>query len=230
MVSGPRLSNVIGLILVAAGSGQRLGAGIPKALVEVSGDTLIGHSLRMAAAIPQIAQTVVVVPVAELGRVRSSVGQTQVVAGGATRDESVRAGLEALDPGIGHVLIHDAARPFTPVEVYDRVIEALLAGATAVIPVVAVADTIKQVRDGFVVKTVDRADLVAVQTPQGFAVPALRAAHRDQIGTVTDDAMLMEAAGHDVRVVEGSHEAFKITTPFDLAIARAMKEQTTWDS
>ena len=218
------------LILVAAGSGERLGAGIPKALVEVCGDTLIGHSLRVAGGVRQIAQTVVVVPAAEVDRVRPEVGEAQVVPGGATRDASVRAGLEALDPDVEHVLIHDAARPFTPTEVYGRVIDALLAGADAVIPAVAVADTIKQVRDGSVVRTVDRADLVAVQTPQGFDVAALWAAHRSQAGTVTDDAMLMEAAGHEVRVVQGSPDAFKITTPFDLAVARAMKEVPGWDS
>lgn len=215
---------MIALILVAAGSGQRLGAGIPKALVEVAGNTLIGHSLLVAAQVPQIVQTVIVVPGAEVDRVSAGAGGILVVAGGATRDGSVRAGLDALDLGVEHVLIHDAARPFAPPEVYARVIEALLAGASAVIPAVAVADTIKQVRDGFVVSTVDRSDLVAVQTPQGFAVPALRAAHAGQTRMVTDDAMLMEALGHEVRVVQGSHEAFKITTPFDLAVARAMKE------
>lgn len=216
---------MIALVIVAAGSGQRLGAGIPKALVTVAGDTLIGHSSRVAAQIPLIAQTVVVVPSSEVDMVQAGAPASLVVAGGVTRDASVRAGLAALDPRVGHVLIHDAARPFTPVEVYSRVIDALLGGAAAVIPAVPVVDTIKQVRAGVVVRTVDRSDLVAVQTPQGFAVRPLREAHRTRAGSVTDDAMLMEAAGHDVQVVEGSHESFKITTPFDLAVARAMKEQ-----
>jgi 2-C-methyl-D-erythritol 4-phosphate cytidylyltransferase len=214
---------VIALILVAAGSGQRLGAGVPKALVEVAGDTLIGHSLRVAEQIPEIADTVVVVPPAQTERVRTAAPSVRVVPGGATRDESVRAGLDALVTGTEHVLIHDAARPFTPPEVYRRVVSALRGGAVAVIPGVPVADTIKQVREGIVVRTVDRSDLVAVQTPQGFTVDLLRQAHADQRTAVTDDAMLMENAGHHVHVVAGSHHAFKITTPFDLAVARAMK-------
>lgn len=214
----------MGLVLVAAGSGQRLGAGIPKALVEVAGETLIGHSLHAVAQLQQVMQVVVVVPEAELETVELGIEEALVVAGGATRDGSVRAGLAALGPEVDLVLIHDAARPFTPVQVYERVIEALRAGASAVIPAVPVTDTIKQVHAGVVLRTVDRSDLVAVQTPQGFAVTALRQAHAEQTADVTDDAMLMEAAGYEVHVVEGSHESFKITTPFDLAVARAMKE------
>ncbi len=215
---------MVALILVAAGSGQRLGAGIPKALVEVAGDTLIGHSLRIAEQITAITTTVLVVPAAQTQLVRAAAPDAHVVAGGATRDASVRAGLDALPPGITQVLIHDAARPFTPPQVYERVIAALNDGAVAVIPGVAVADTIKQVRDAVVVRTVDRSNLVAVQTPQGFDLALLRQAHAEQRTAVTDDAMLMETAGHQVHVVAGSHESFKITTEFDLAVARAMKE------
>lgn len=210
---------MIGLILVAAGSGQRLGAQVPKALVPVAGDTLIGHCLRTAAQIPELTQIVVVAPPG----VGSLPGVT-VVAGGATRDASVRAGLAALAPEIGAVLIHDAARPFAPAAVYERVIAALQAGAAAVVPALPVADTIKRVAAGVVVESLDRSELVAVQTPQGFAVPQLRAAHEAQTAAVTDDAMLMEQAGVPVHVVEGSDHAFKITTPFDLAVARAMQE------
>lgn len=217
------------LIVVAAGSGQRLGAGVPKALVEVAGDTLIGHCLTTAQGVPQITQTVVVVPGPELTRMRGALPTAEVVAGGATRDESVRAGLAALQPETQDVLIHDAARPFAPAELFMRVISALRAGADAVIPAVPVADTIKQVRDALVVRTVDRSDLVAVQTPQGFQVATLRDAHQRQVKPVTDDAMLMEDLGVPVVVVTGSHEAFKITTPFDLAVARAMREGSAWD-
>ena len=159
-----------------------------------------------------------------MDRIADDVAGVTVVAGGATRDASVRAGLLALPEAVDTVLIHDAARPFTPVEVYERVIAALDTGADAVIPAVPVADTIKRVADGIVMATLDRADLVAVQTPQGFRVATLRAAHEQQTHTVTDDAMLVETMGVPVHVVAGSHDAFKITTAFDLTVARAMRE------
>lgn len=210
---------MIGLILVAAGSGQRLGADVPKALVRVAGDTLIGHCLQTAAQIPELTQIVVVAP--------PGIGplpDVNVVAGGATRDASVRAGLDALDPATTAVLVHDAARPFAPAAVFERVIAALQAGAVAVVPALPVTDTIKRMHDGVVVESLDRAELVAVQTPQGFQVAQLRAAHDAQSSAVTDDAMLMEQLGVPVHVVEGSDHAFKITTPFDLAMARALQE------
>jgi 2-C-methyl-D-erythritol 4-phosphate cytidylyltransferase len=214
-------------VLVAAGSGSRLGAGFPKALVEVAGDTLIGHCLRAVQQVPAIAEVVVVAPADGVDAVvRAVAGRftARVVAGGTTRDASVRKGLEALDPQLTHVLIHDAARPFTPTQVYRRVLAELAAGAVAVVPALPVTDTVKRVRDGVVVKTLDRDELVGVQTPQGFRLAELRAAHARQRGEVTDDAMLMEQAGIAVRVVTGSDHAFKITTPFDLAVARAMQE------
>jgi 2-C-methyl-D-erythritol 4-phosphate cytidylyltransferase len=218
---------VIGLVLVAAGSGRRLGAQVPKALVEVAGDTLIGHCLRAVSEVGEISDRVVVAPAPDVATVAADVGTrlgARVVAGGTTRDASVRAGLAALDPAVTHVLIHDAARPFTPTQVYRRVLAELAAGAVAVVPALPVTDTVKRVRDGVVVKTLDRDELVGVQTPQGFRLAELRAAHARQRGEVTDDAMLMEQAGIAVRVVTGSDHAFKITTPFDLAVARAMQE------
>lgn len=219
-----RLADVTSLILVAAGSGERLGAGVPKALVTVAGDSLIGHCLTVARQVPEITHIVVVAPEGQREVLSSALGGVEVVAGGATRDESVRAGLAALPTGTQFVLVHDAARPFTPPEVFRRVHEALLDGAVAVIPAVAVVDTIKRVHHGQVVETVDRSELVAVQTPQGFRVPDLQAAHEAQRQAVTDDAMLLEQLGVPVVVVEGSNDSFKITTPFDLAVARAMKE------
>lgn len=219
----PRLKGVVALILVAAGSGQRLGAAVPKALVEVAGDTLIGHCLAVARAVPAITEIVVVAPAAQAEDIRAQLSDVRVVAGGATRDASVRSGLQAVSDA-DLVLIHDAARPFTPHSVFQRVIDALR-DSVAVIPAVPVIDTIKQVEDHRVVRTVDRSDLVAVQTPQGFRLAELRAAHDRQSGPVTDDATLMEDLGFDVTVVEGSHEAFKITTAFDLAVARALREE-----
>ena len=213
------------LIIVAAGSGQRLGFGIPKALVEVAGDTLLGHCLSTARGIPQIQQTVVVAPAADCDAIQDAYPDVSVVAGGEVRDQSVRNGLAAVVAQAGPVLIHDAARPFTPLAVFDRVLWALAAGSAAVIPGLPVVDTIKQVQDGLVIRTLDRSELMAVQTPQGFSLEVLRAAHAARTGEVTDDAMLVEQAGVDVTVVAGAPEAFKITTPFDMAVARALREE-----
>lgn len=212
------------LVLVAAGSGQRLGADVPKALVRVAGETLIGHCLNTTARVPAITEVVVVVPASHLEEV-AAVCDAKVVPGGSTRDESVRAGLAALTGDHEFVLIHDAARPFVQPAVFERVMAALFEGAIAVVPAIPVADTIKRVEGGYVVQTVDRSELVAVQTPQGFDLASLRAAHAAQVADVTDDAMLMEAMGHRVRVVPGSDEAYKVTTPFDLAVATALRAQ-----
>lgn len=215
------------LILVAAGSGQRLGADRPKALVEVAGDSLIGHCLAAASKVARIQEIVVVVPAAELEALTEALdGRATVVAGGSTRDASVRAGLQALASEPEHVLIHDAARPFTPVDVYERVLDALAAGAAAVIPVLPVIDTIKRVRADVVVDSLVRDELVAVQTPQGFVTAQLARAHQGDTDGITDDAMLLERAGVSVTVVAGSPEAFKITTPFDLAVAAVVQEKT----
>ncbi len=213
------------LILVAAGSGTRLAAGVPKALVEVGGRSLVEHCLDTADTVARITETVVVVPAAEVAAVAAGLAgrSVEVVAGGATRDESVRAGLAVVGDE-DHVLIHDAARPFVPAEVFERVIDAL-AGSEAVVPAVPVADTIKRVRDGVVVETPPRDELVAVQTPQGFRVATLRAAQAADDPHVTDDAMRVERSGIPVRVVDGSLHGFKITTPFDLAVAVAMLEE-----
>lgn len=213
------------LILVAAGSGTRLAAGVPKALVEVGGRSLVEHCLDTADSVARITETVVVVPAAEVAAVAAGLTgrAVVVVAGGATRDESVRSGLAVVGDE-DQVLIHDAARPFAPAEVFERVIDAL-AESEAVVPAVPVADTIKRVREGVVVETPPRDELVAVQTPQGFRVGTLRAAHAADDPDVTDDAMRVERSGIPVRVVDGSPQGFKITTPFDLAVAVAMLEE-----
>ena len=212
------------LILVAAGSGQRLGAGTPKAFVEVGGRSLLQHCLDTAQRVARLTKIIVVAPAGHVpDTVAAAPAGVTVVPGGATRDASVRAGLAAIDPGTRNVLIQDAARPFVPAEVFDRVIDGL-AAAEAVVPAIAVADTIKQVRHGVVVATPARDDLVAVQTPQGFRCSVLQAAHEQRAGEVTDDAMLAEQAGIPVHVVAGDVRGFKVTTPFDLLIARALLE------
>lgn len=226
----------VGVIVVAAGSGQRLGHGIPKARVLCGGRTLLEHALDAVAASGVAAAVVAVLPpddpvlTAVVARAadaaRDAAGPViSRVDGGATRVASVRAGLSALPSDVEIVLVHDAARALTPPAVFRRVAEAVHGGAPAVIPVVAVADTIKIVRSGTVESTPDRSGLRAVQTPQGFAASALRSAHAGVAAAnpgITDDAMLMEALGVPVQVVDGDPLAFKVTTPLDLAVAEAV--------
>jgi len=144
------------------------------------------------------------------------------VPGGVRRRDSVRAGLEALPRTASHVLVHDAARPLATPDLVRRVIDRLLAGGVdAVVPVVAVRDTLKRVGDGWVVHTVDRGDLAAAQTPQGFKVAVLRAAHGHDDDDAGDDAVLVERMGGSVATVEGEASNLKITYPGDLALAEA---------
>jgi 2-C-methyl-D-erythritol 4-phosphate cytidylyltransferase len=207
----------VAAILVAGGSGSRLGSDVPKAFVKVGGRTLIDHARHRFTR--HVAHTVLVVPAGWESEVEASV----VVAGGATRQESVMAGLRAVPQHVEYVLVHDVARPFVPDDMILRVIAALQAGADAVIPGLPVTDTIKRVDgSGAVTATVDRAELVAVQTPQGFRRDVLIAAHETGHDAVTDDAALVELAGGRVVVVAGSEHAFKITTAWDLAVAEGV--------
>jgi 2-C-methyl-D-erythritol 4-phosphate cytidylyltransferase len=168
-----------------------------------------------------------VAPPALVAAASALVPSAVVVPGGRTRQESVDLGLAALSDDVEAVLIHDVARPFVPVAVIGRVIAALAAGADAVVPGVAVVDTVKRVDASHTVtETVDRDSLRAVQTPQGFRRSVLAAAHAASAGgAVTDDAGLVEAHGVRVVVVEGAAEAFKITRPWDLAIAEVVAAQ-----
>jgi 2-C-methyl-D-erythritol 4-phosphate cytidylyltransferase len=146
-----------------------------------------------------------------------SVSVGALVAGGATRQESVRLGLEAVDPG-EVVLCHDAARPLATADLFRRVIQGL-EGIEACVPVVPSPDTVKQVRDGRVTRTVPREEIGMAQTPQAFVDSVLREAHRHALAEAieaTDDAMLVEIAGYGVAVVEGETSNFKITTDEDL--------------
>ena len=149
-----------------------------------------------------------------------------VVAGGATRQESVANALAVLPDDTTLVLVHDAARALMPADVVHRVLAALHAGANAVVPAIPVADTVKVVEDGAVMRTVDRATLRAVQTPQGFTRAALERAHQlaqeSGLDDVSDDAGLCERAGIAVRVVDGDPLGFKITRPLDLVLAEAL--------
>jgi 2-C-methyl-D-erythritol 4-phosphate cytidylyltransferase/2-C-methyl-D-erythritol 2,4-cyclodiphosphate synthase len=224
---GPRL----GVVVVAAGSGTRLGAGIPKALVEVGGATLLARSLRAVLALAEEAHVVVVAPETHLaetaavvdavaGAARASVA---VVVGGATRQGSVRAGLAALAGSVETVLVHDAARALTPTALFAQVTQAVRDQRAGVVPGLPVTDTIKRVDPaGECLGTVDRSDLVGVQTPQGFPRRALDAAYAAAAAEHTDDAALFQAAGGDVRVVPGDALAFKVTTAWDLRRAEEL--------
>ena len=203
----------VAVIVVAAGSGTRLGAGLPKAFVDVAGRSLLEHAL---AAVPEAAQLVIVAPESHLAESRVLAPRAVVVAGGDTRQASVAAGLAGVEPGIRTVLVHDAARAFTPAEVFERVIAAVASTGGGVIPVLPVIDTIKRVDGASVLETIDRSALVQVQTPQGFPREALDAAYRAATAEHTDDASLFAAAGGVVTSVAGDARSHKITTPADL--------------
>ncbi|MFC3808701.1 2-C-methyl-D-erythritol 4-phosphate cytidylyltransferase [Terrabacter sp. MAHUQ-38] len=216
-------------MVVAAGSGSRLGAGVPKAFVPLGGVPLLGHALRGVLSCAAVAEVVVVAPESHRSVARSiaedvcrgagSTSRVTTVVGGAARGDSVAAGLRALGGEIDIVLVHDAARCLTPVEVFDRVAAAVAGGAVAVVPGTAVVDTIKQVDEaGFVVGTPERSALRAVQTPQGFRRDVLERAHAVS-SDATDDAGLVERLGERVLVVDGDPRALKVTTPADLDAA-----------
>ncbi len=217
----------VGALLLAAGAGQRLGQARPKALCEVGGRTLLEHSLSTLRAHPSLGPIVVTAPADHAQRVVELCAgdpSVTVIAGGRTRQDSVRLGLGVLAEDADPVLVHDAARPFFTAACLDRVLAALEAGADAAVPAVAVTDTIKRVTaDSVVVGTVDRAELRAVQTPQGFRRAALAGAHQyarmANLHDVSDDAGLVERHGGRVVVVDGDAEAFKITRPLDLSLA-----------
>ncbi|GAA1223767.1 2-C-methyl-D-erythritol 4-phosphate cytidylyltransferase [Kitasatospora nipponensis] len=227
----------------AAGRGERLGPGAPKALRELGGAPLLVHAVRALARSRAVGLVVVAAPpdgVAEVVGLLDSHGldgkDVRVVAGGATRQESVRLGLAAIGEQVEIVLVHDAARPLVPVEVVDAVAAAVRAGAQAVVPAVPLADTVKRVGPAPaggpepVLDTPDRATLRAVQTPQGFRRSLLAEVHARALAeqeaglapAVTDDAGLVEHYGGQVVVVPGHEEAFKVTRPLDLVLAEAV--------
>ncbi|MCU1544318.1 MAG: bifunctional 2-C-methyl-D-erythritol 4-phosphate cytidylyltransferase/2-C-methyl-D-erythritol [Microbacteriaceae bacterium] len=217
--------------MVAAGSGTRLGAPEPKAFVSVGGKTILEHALDRVFSIRDAAQVIVVAPAAQLDAAREialrvagpAADHVAVVAGGDTRQRSVSAGLALLEPTVGVVLVHDSARSFTPPSQFEAVIAGVRATGGGIVPGLAVADTIKQLDwTGVVERTVDRSQLVAVQTPQGFPRDGLLSAYAAAADDYTDDAALFAAAGLPVTVVDGDPLAFKITTPWDLRRAESV--------
>ncbi|GAA3026175.1 2-C-methyl-D-erythritol 4-phosphate cytidylyltransferase [Actinokineospora globicatena] len=214
-------------IVPAAGRGERLGFGVPKALVPVRGTALLTHAVRGLLNAGCVRHVVVAAPPSEVestaALLRTEGLAADVVPGGADRTESVRLALRhatKVIPDARVVLVHDAARSFTPAEVIRAVVAAVAAGAPAVVPVLPMADTVKQVDfGGTVLATPDRAALRVVQTPQGFDLDTLTRAYAEAGDSATDDAGLVEKIGIPVATVPGHAYAMKITTPFDLAIA-----------
>jgi 2-C-methyl-D-erythritol 4-phosphate cytidylyltransferase len=216
------------VIVPAAGRGERLGPGAPKALRTLAGQPILLHAVRNLATARDIDMIVVAVPEDSVEESRALLAGIElplvIVSGGETRQDSVARALLALPPEVDVVLVHDAARPLVPSEVVDRVAAAVRAGAPAVIPTLGVVDTIKEVdADGVVQATLDRSRLHAVQTPQGFVRDVLQTAHAASDGAdATDDAGMVERMGVKVHVVPGHEEAFKITRPLDLVLAEAI--------
>jgi 2-C-methyl-D-erythritol 4-phosphate cytidylyltransferase len=209
-------------VVVAAGAGERLGAGVPKALVELAGRSLVARAVAAAASCRGVETVVVAVPPGAEERLRARLGSSTIlVPGGPSRHASVAAALAAVPPGTQIVVVHDAARPFATPSLFSAVIQAL-DGADAAIPVLPLADTVKRVRDGWVVATESRDELAAAQTPQAFRAGALLESHARAAAErleFTDDAAAVEWAGFRVRAVPGEPGNFKVTTAEDLARA-----------
>ena len=225
------------VIVPAAGRGERLGPGAPKALRTLGGVPMLVHAVRALAGARTVDLVVVAAPEDGVAGVVALLGEhglldpdgaragALVVAGGDTRQDSVARALHALPGDYDVVLVHDAARPLVPTSLVDAVATAVRAGAEAVVPGLPVADTIKAVDDADdVTATLDRSRLRAIQTPQGFRRTTLTAAHAaaDPDAPATDDAGLVELIGGTVLVVPGDEEAFKVTRPLDLVLAEAV--------
>lgn len=215
----------VAVIVVAAGSGTRLGHDLPKAFVPLGGRAILEHALLSVFGMRDPAQVIVVAPGGMLleadhvatGCAGAAAGYVDVVAGGETRQDSVRLGLAALRPHVTTVLVHDAARALTPSTLFDAVADAVRASGDGVVPGLDVVDSIKRVDpQGRVLGSVDRQELSAVQTPQGFPREMLFAAFAAAKEQVTDDAALVASAGFPVTVIPGDPLAFKITTAWDL--------------
>jgi 2-C-methyl-D-erythritol 4-phosphate cytidylyltransferase len=216
-------------ILVAAGRGERMGAQRPKAFLGLAGKPMLVRAAEAFAAAPCVDGIVAVVPEAEIPAARemlAPVGKpAEVVAGGPRRQDSVLEGLKQVPDGFdGVVLVHDAARPLVEVALIEAVARAAREAGAAV-PVLGLTDTVKRVKDGWVIETLDRAELAGAQTPQGFRFALLGRAYeqafRDSV-TLTDEAMAVERIGEPVLAVPGSPRNRKLTTPGDLAWAEGV--------
>ncbi|MGA9159458.1 MAG: 2-C-methyl-D-erythritol 4-phosphate cytidylyltransferase [Actinomycetota bacterium] len=215
-------------IVLAAGRGERMDATIPKALMTLGGTPLVARAVERAFAAASVSSVVVVAPRGWEDAVRAALVEASavdvVVAGGATRQASVWAGLSAVPPEVVRVICHDAARALASPELFERTLEAL-EGWDGVVPVLPMVDTVKRVHDGMIEGTEPRGSLAVAQTPQAFTAMALRDAHgrakRDGFEG-TDDAVLLERAGYRVRAIEGERTNLKITTPQDIRVAEVL--------
>ena len=218
-------------IVLAAGLGVRMQAEVPKALMAFDGTTILGRAVERALACPSISSAVVVAPAGWEDAVRTLVeplGVGTVVTGGATRQASVRAALSAVARDATHIVCHDAARPLATPALFERALEAL-DGWEGVVPVLAMGETVKRVRDGAIQGTEPRDGLAVAQTPQAFVASTLRTAHERAAREgfeATDDAVVLERAGFRVRAIEGERTNLKITTPDDVRLAEALASTT----
>ena len=205
-------------IIAGAGMGHRLGADIPKALIQIDGVTLVARAFASLSTV--VDEIVITAPAGYEEQFRAIVGDSaKVITGGVLRSDSVNLALKSLSPTIKYVLVHDAARALATSDLASRVLSELEKGEAAVIPALNVIDTIKEVdRDGYVRNTPDRSILKAIQTPQGFSVDVLKRAH-EASQDATDDAALVEALGIKVKTIAGEARAMKITNPEDIATA-----------
>ncbi|MGO4785424.1 2-C-methyl-D-erythritol 4-phosphate cytidylyltransferase [Cryobacterium sp. W22_MBD10_FK3] len=228
----------VAVIVVAAGSGSRLGRDQPKAFVPLGGRPILEHALTGVFGLAEPAQVIVVAPAAQLADARAiatgvagaAAGYLDIVAGGETRQSSVALGLAQVRTGVTVVLVHDAARALTPAAQIDAVVAAVRATGHGIVPGLPVVDTIKRVDAATtILGTVDRSQLSAVQTPQGFPRAMLDAAFAwaatlpaADAQDLTDDAALVAAAGNTVSVIPGEPLAFKVTTAWDLRRAELL--------
>lgn len=217
-------------IIVAAGSGTRLGHPEPKAFVELGGRPLLYYSLRTLRDVAPVAEVIVAIPPGKEESARHVAQRAglsvplRLTAGGAERQDSVAIALSLAGPESGVVVVHDAARPFAPATLFTACIEAAARSGGA-IAAIAVADTLKEAAESVIIATRPRQGLFAAQTPQAFRQELLIAGHRlgaAQPQPATDDSFLVEGLGTKVEIVAGSPLNFKITTPEDLRIARAL--------
>lgn len=224
----------MGLLVPAAGWGERLGGGTPKAFVALRGEPIVLRTLRRLAEFPGFVRAITLVPPSHVDMFRRLVGAcawpfpVEGIAGGPERQDSVQRGLDALGDAVDIVVVHDAVRPFVSVAMVSACVDAAREHGAA-LTAVPVYDTIKRIADGAVVSTVDRQGLWVVQTPQAFRVPLLRRAHRRaaEVGYgATDDGALVEWAGTSPRTVPGDPLNLKITTPADLRLAEYLLPAT----
>ncbi|ACL68853.1 2-C-methyl-D-erythritol 4-phosphate cytidylyltransferase [Halothermothrix orenii] len=222
----------VGVIIPAAGQGRRMGRDMNKQYLLLNGRPILAHTLSLFfSSGKKFDQITVVVRPQEKEYCYQNVIQKyfpgkpiKLVSGGETRRESVYAGLKSFSPEIDYVIIHDGARPLMPYPVLERVLKGIVE-YDAVTTGVRVKDTIKFINGGgFVSNTPDRGKLIAVQTPQAFRYDIIKKAHEEISSDiqVTDDAFLVEKLGYPVKVIKGSYDNIKVTTPVDLIIAEAI--------